>query len=148
MIPNDVVETVKSLITRTKAGAVNWAPAQALGLSVGDYGINMGGYAIAVWEYKESWGSERSGIGFQILNDSGKAALEFTTVEEEDGHALMAELFELARRRAMKADVILADLAEKLKGTEPIGSKPRPPPAKESSRAGDDYAKFDDDIPF
>ena len=180
MIPNDMIERIHRFISRTKNGKVNWQKAQDLGFQYSGFGINFGTYSVVLSNGNEDYGKIVE-YQFRIINDEGEQALYFDVGSSEDREQfdLLEELYELARRRALKADKILEDLAEKLGSDDEIGHEPTPPASSPpnsprrrsiggttpgvggpppnaggtgSGPAGttpqDDYAKFDNDIPF
>jgi hypothetical protein len=169
-IPPDVVSIINSLIEKSKAGEVQWVEGTDLGFAEG-YGVNFGSYTIRLFE-KNGYNEWENSITLEILNDDGKSAIRARALDVEaqhQEHELLGELLEAARRRAMKADVIIKDLSEKLKATGMIGVPPRnkrnqaaPPPSGEPPRAAPPPSTppstgipdpstgkpHDDDIPF
>ena len=76
-------------------------------------------------------------MGIRVINTESVDALDGATF---DDFSLMHDLYEAARRRALKADVILKDLSERLKGPDPVGKRPPPPkpPAEPTGYEGSD----------
>ena len=152
MIPPDLKPFIDGLVIRTGEGLVNWVEAVASRRSyeyVYDFIVMELDYKIAIGTVSTNDGD---GVKVEVLNSDGKVALSIVAMEKDGAdHHLLTTLYESARRRALKADVILKSLMSKLEKNIAIGLPPPPPPPKPTKKEVNeekDASRADDDLPF
>jgi hypothetical protein len=133
MIPADIKPILDALLAKSERGQVNWLEAKTLGLRPNiDYAVNMGPYTVALELNVDEEGDPTS-LDFFLMNEDGKVAVLVTVFPgDKDEYAFLNRLFQVARRRALKADQILADLQARLQDDAPMGRGPGEPPPTSS----------------
>ncbi|MDP9194856.1 MAG: hypothetical protein M3P06_24440 [Acidobacteriota bacterium] len=110
---------------------MEWLESSAAGHSQGDYVVIFPTSSIVIWEDPED-----NLIEGNVLNQSGERVIYFNSHGE--GTRLLHDLFDLARRKVLRADETLADIMNALDSGGRVG---RQPPKKHTV---DD----DDEMPF
>ncbi|SRR5712692_9138701 len=124
-IPDESKEVVTALLEKARAGEVQWA----IGDREGECVVNFPEYTVVV-----SWtpSSERQGLlamggtpemyHFQILDNRGYKLVNFAVADHDGDFNIMAELFNLAKRKALNIPGALETLKTQLRKPGVVGS--------------------------
>src|SRR5437773_2735873 len=124
-IPEESREIVTALLEKARAGEVQWA----IGDSEGECVVNFPEYTVVV-----SWtpSIQREGLlaigampetyDFQILDSRGYKLVSFGVTEHDQDFHIMAELFNLAKRKALNIPGALQTLKTQLRKPGVVGS--------------------------
>ncbi|MFZ2493523.1 MAG: hypothetical protein WA208_18750 [Thermoanaerobaculia bacterium] len=117
MIPDDVRALLAKLLERSERKEVEWLESSAAGHSQGDYVVIFPTSSIVIWENPDN-----DLIEGNVLNQSGERVIYFNSYGE--GTRLLPDLFDLARRKVLRADETLADIMNSLDSGGRVGQQP------------------------
>ncbi len=141
MIPSDMQTIVDQLLKRSLDGTVNWVEAKRLGLpSRYDFAVKLPNYIIAIGLNTDN--DMNSNLCLDLLNESGRTAVSADAADGTEEFEIINNLYEAARRSALKADEILSDLRARLERDESLGSSLPPPPPSEGRPGDADSSKW------
>ncbi len=117
MIPEQYREMINTLHNKSKDDEVNWGATSESDLFI----VSFPKVTVAVQSYYDE--DNDKAVKIQLMNKEGRLLDEFSDYEREhDDWNKLSEIFNSARRKALKLDEAIRNISQELDKPGPIGS--------------------------
>lgn len=113
MIDKRMIDIATKLLENSQKGGIKWSDNQ---LTPDKFSVDFPSYSVSIFKGRDL--QRRQNCGLLITNDIGNEVESLWAHEGDEQYHVLAELFELARRTALKPDAVLDDLLARLSADE------------------------------